>query len=139
MTDLERATQLLGQGNYTCVFCRDAQLHTAKDRGIRPVLACLDSGSSFAGFSAADKVVGKATAFLYVLLGIRALYAPVMSRAAVQVLEAYGISHQYGILTDGVLNHRQNGPCPMEDATKDCRTPEEALIAIRQRLKQLNF
>ena len=130
---LEKAKSMLQEG-FTCVLCGENATYTATARGIRPVLELLDSGDDFSAFCAADKVVGKATAFLYVLLRVRAVYAPVMSRAALAVLESHGIEASWDVLTDAVLNHRKDGLCPMESATRDISSPEAALCAIRKTL-----
>ena len=66
--DLTRARALLAQGEYTVVLCRDDVTYTDTRRGVAPLLALLDSGTDVGGFSAADKVVGKAAAFLYLRL-----------------------------------------------------------------------
>ena len=91
MDDLLQARIRLAQGNHTCVLCRDGVYHVSDNRGVRPLVDWLDSGLDLRGFSAADKVVGRATAFLYVLLGIRSVHALVMSTPAMEVLEAAAI------------------------------------------------
>ena len=70
MKDLDQAKILLEQGGYTCVLCHGEVTLTTELRGVRPLVRWLESGRNLAGFSAADRVVGKATAYLYVLLGI---------------------------------------------------------------------
>lgn len=135
--DLTNARNLLDTGDYTCVLCRGDITHTATERGVKPLLNWLDSGLDPASFSAADRVVGRATAFLYVLLGVKEVYARIMSRPAAEVLEKHGIAVQAGQLVDGIINRRGTGPCPFEAAVLDIDTPEEALIAIRNKLKQM--
>ena len=88
MSDLNKAKALLAAGGYTCVLCRGDEIHTATARGVKPLVDWLDSGLDLRGFSAADKVVGRATAFLYVLLGVREVHALVMSAPAKEALEA---------------------------------------------------
>ena len=133
MTDLEKAKKLLPEGGYTCVLCRGAEVHTATARGVRPLLDWLDSGLDLRGFSAADKVVGRATAFLYVLLGVRTVHALVMSTPAKEALEANGIPAFCGREVAGIINRRGDGPCPFEEAVLDITDPEEALSAIRRK------
>lgn len=135
--DLIRAKALLTDSEYTCVLCRADAVCTDTRRGVAPLLAWLDSAMDLHGFSAADKVVGKAAAFLYCLLGVKEVYAPVMSQAALAVLTGNGINASYDILAEGIINRRKTGPCPMEAATKDISDPTEALEAIRQTLQQL--
>ena len=136
-TDTQRARHLLESGDYTCVLCREDITHTATERGVKPLLNWLDSGLELKGFCAADRVVGRATAFLYCLLGVTEVYARVMSRPAAEVLTAHGIAHETDTLTDGIINRRGTGPCPFEAAVLGISNPEEALTAIRTKLAQI--
>ena len=71
MNDLERAENLLKSSDFTCVCCNDTETLTSRKRGVAPLLEWLDSGISLKEFSAADKVIGKGAAFLYVILDAR--------------------------------------------------------------------
>ena len=137
MTDLEIARSHLNSGSYTCVVCKGDCLHFATARGVRPLLNWLDAGVDMHGFSAADKVVGRATAFLYALLGVSEVYANVMSRPAAQVLQAHGIAAHWGKLVDGIINRQGTGPCPFEAAVLATEDPAEALAAIRSKMRQM--
>ena len=136
-TDLLNARSLLDTGAYTCVVCQDHTTYTATDRGVKPLLNWVNEGISLTDFSAADRVVGRATAFLYVLLGVKEVYAQVMSRPAAQVLECSGITAHAGKLVEGIINRRGDGPCPFEAAVLEIRDPAEALTAIRTKMTQL--
>lgn len=135
--DLEKARVYLEKEHCTCVLCREEALFSSHHRGVRPLLDFLDSGSNFAGFSAADKVVGKATAFLYCLLGVRAVHAQVLSDAAAEVFTRQGITFSCDSRVASIRNRDNTGPCPMEHATRDINDPKQALIAIRDTLKSL--
>lgn len=132
--DTKKAITLLNDGDYTCVVCRDDILYSATVRGVKPLLDWLDNGPSLQGFCAADRVVGRAAAFLYCLLGVTEVYARVMSRPAAEVLAAHGILVQADTLTEGIINRKGTGPCPFEAAVMGITDPEEALITIRQKL-----
>jgi len=134
--DLHNAMDALKKDSCTCVLCRGAILHTSHSRGVKPLLDWLEDDIG-RDFSAADKVVGRAAAYLYCLLGIRQLYAQVISRPALAVLEKYGIPTRYDRLVDGIRNRAGDGPCPMEAATADAKTPEQALTMIRETLEKL--
>lgn len=101
------------------------------------MLDWLDSEIDLKGFSAADKVVGKAAAFLYVLLGIKEVYAHVMSEAAIDTLERNSIQFQYDVSARNIVNRAGTGNCPMEVAVWNIINSEDALRAIRTKLKQL--
>lgn len=136
-SDLEKAKTYLEKESCTCVLCREDSLLSSRDRGVRPLLAFLDSDKEFTGFSAADKVVGKATAFLYCLLGVRAVHAGVLSDAAAAVLTQANIAFSCDLRVAGIRNRDNTGPCPMENATRDISDPHLALTAIRDTLKAL--
>lgn len=134
--DLHQARAILRQGAVTCVLCRGNTIRTGTSRGVAPLLDFLNEGS-WSGFSAADKVVGKATAFLYVLLGVRGVYAPVMSAAAIRILDAYGIECMYDTRAEAIFNRNRTGLCPMETAVREIEDPHQALSAIRATLAEL--
>ncbi len=135
--DLERAKEILAQTGSTCVLCRDDLVYTTTQRGVRPLIDWLESGQDTWGFSAADKVVGKAAALLYCLLGVRRVHGNVMSDAAVKVLRRNGIEVYWDRLTEGIRNRADTGPCPLESATTHIDDPEEALPVILATLKSL--
>ena len=137
MTNLKKARELLISGDYTCAVCCGSITYTTHERGVKPLLNWLDSGIDMNGFSAADKVVGRATAFLYCLLGVKTVYANVMSRPAAQVLENSGITAQWGKLVEGIINRKGTGPCPFEAAVMGISDPQEALTAIRAKMVQM--
>lgn len=132
MNDLMNAVDRLTRGNHTCVLCKGDVFFTSDHRGVRPLVDWLDSGLDLREFSAADKVVGRATAFLYVLLGIRAVHALVMSAPARQVLEAASIDAVCDREVPGIINRRGDGLCPFENAVLGITDPDIALTAIRK-------
>ena len=138
MTDnLAKARQLLDAGDYTCVLCRESAVHTATQRGVKPLLDWVEEGLCLSGFSAADRVVGRGAAFLYCLLDVAEVYARVMSRPAAAVLEAHGIAVYAGTLVDGIINRQGTGPCPFEAAVMGIENAQDALNAIRARMLQM--
>lgn len=136
-SNTQKARGILDGEKYTCVLCREDALYTATERGVKPLLNWLDSGTDFTGFCAADKVVGRATAFLYCLLDVEEVYARIASRPAADVLSAHGIRLEAGELVEGIINRRGTGPCPFEEAVMGIAAPTEALAAIRRKLAQL--
>ena len=133
----QTAIAMLAGGDYTCVVCKADTIHTATDRGVKPLLHWLDSGLDLNGFCAADRVVGRATAFLYCLLGVKEVYARVMSQPARDVLESCGIVSYTDKVVPGIINRRGTGPCPFEAAVMDIAKADEALVAIRAKLASM--
>ena len=137
MNNMLKARKLLDSGDYTCVVCKEDTTYTASLRGVAPLLNWLDSGTDLAGFSAADRVVGRGAAFLYCLLGVKEVYARVMSIPAAEVLRSYGIHTAADTFVEGIRNRAGNGPCPLEAVGMDIQEAEAALTAIRNKRKQM--
>lgn len=136
-SDIERAVSLLGSGVYTLAAVCGGDELTSCERGVKPLLGLLDSGKSLRGYSAADKVIGKAAAFLYVLLSPVEIYARVISKPALEVLKSHGINISYDVLADAIRNRDNTGFCPMETAVINDTDPETALAHIREKLRLL--
>lgn len=135
--NLEKCREILKSGEHTLVLFDGKTLLTDTKRGVKPLLDLLDRETDLSGFSAADKVVGKAAAFLYVLLNVREIYADVISTHALSVLEEHQIPVVYGTLTDKIKNRAGTGFCPMETAVLCEESPEKALKKIRGKAKEL--
>ena len=135
--DLAKAKKIFADTGATCVLCRGKSHCESSLRGVLPLVELLDTGMDFSGYAAADKVVGKATAFLYCLLGVTAVYTPIISEAALKVLQGNGIAAEYDQCVPAILNRRRDGFCPMETATKHIDDPEQALETIKKTLEKL--
>ncbi len=139
MNDLEIAKSLLSDGGYTCVLVKCGEQYTSKERGVKPLAIWLESRTDFHGYSAADKVVGKATAFLYCLAGISALYAAVISEPALDVLASAGILVEYDTLAPNIINRRGDGICPFELAVLDIKDAETAYAEVLRKMREMNI
>ena len=135
-TDLSKAKKLLN-GDITCVFLKDADVFSSTERGIAPLLSLVDGKRKLDGYSAADRIVGKAAAFLYVLLKVSAVYGEVMTAEAERILRSHGIHAEWGVLVERIINRRGDGPCPMEEAVQGISSPEEAPPVLRTKLASL--
>ena len=135
--EIEIIRQKLNEGGYTCVVSLDGREYTSFERGVKPLTQLLESEQSFVGAIAADKTVGAGAAHLYVLLGVRALWANVVSASAVDVLKKNGIETFYGECVLYIVNRRGDGVCPIETAVKDAKDSDEAYTLIKETLKEL--
>ncbi|MBR2353877.1 MAG: DUF1893 domain-containing protein [Clostridia bacterium] len=138
MTDLSKAKDLLASGEYTCVLQRGEATYTSKERGVKPLFDWLESSVELRGFSAADRVVGKGAAFLYVMLGITCVYARVISAPAFLLLKKNGIAVTYDTLTEHIINRKGDGICPFEEAVLGLNDAESAYAAIGRKMKEIN-
>ena len=136
-TDLEKAKQILKEKNCSCVFCRGNDVIIKTESGIAPLVGFTDSEIDYSDFCAADRIIGKAAAFIYVLLNVKAVHGSVMSVSAVEILNHANIAYSYDVLADSIINRTGTGLCPMEDAVKDTDDPQTALVLIKNKLSFL--
>ena len=134
---IDTAKQKLIDGGYTCVVLIDGLEYTSYDRGVKPLISLLQSARSVSGAFAADKCVGAGAAHLYVLLGVRAVWANVISESAIEVLKNNRIRVCYDRSVPYIINRRGDGMCPIEGAVLGAKTSEEAYDLIISALKQL--
>ena len=138
MTPLLKAKAQLFEDNLlTCVIIKDKEIYKSTLRGVKPLLEFLDSRADLRDGSAADKVVGKGAAFLYVLLGVKEVFAGVISESALDVLSKNGIKTEYDNLVPAIKNRKGDGFCPIETAVLNESDPAAALSKIRETLKNL--
>ena len=90
--------------------------YTSYDRGVKPLISLLQSNRSVIGAFAADKCVGAGAAHLYVLLGVRAVWANVISASAIDVLKNNNIEIYYDKSVPYIINRKGDGMCPIESA-----------------------
>ncbi len=138
MTNLEKSITLLKEGEYTCVLCGGTVVTSTK-RGVSPLVALYEDSVSYVGYSASDRVVGKGAAFLYVLLGVKEVYALVISKPALDLLTSYGVSVTYDTLVPNIINRQGDGICPFEEVSLPIQDPRAAYQAIRAKMAQLNI
>ena len=138
MKELVTAKNLLFSGNYTCVIVKGDYVFTSTLRGVRPIVEWLDNNSERDDFRVADKVVGKATAFLYAIMGATHLYAGVISKSALALLTGRGVTVEYGTLVENIINRSGDGICPFEEAVLGCNDYSEAHKIIKEKLRAMS-
>ena len=135
--DMMSAKKDLEEKGCTCVLRKGEDVCFSFDHGVKPLLNWIDEGKNFTGYSAADQVIGKAAALLYIYLGIRDLYGQVISDPAVQVLEEHGAACIYEKRVPYIINRKKDGMCPMEQTVLDISDPEAAADALKKKLFSL--
>ena len=124
--------QLLLENGYSLVASNG---YCSKENGIKPVLFKLNENKAyFKDLDVADKIVGKASAMLLTLSGVRSVYALTLSRAGQEIFEKYDIPYRYDVLTDHIVNRTGDGMCPMEMTVKDINDLNEAYESLRRKL-----
>lgn len=138
MTGIELAKQELVRGNYSCVLVQDGEVvMTSFEKGVRPLMYFYGSRELYKSPVLADKVIGRAAAFLAVLCDITEVYAEVISEEAIKVLDDYKIPFTYGRVVPYITNRSGDGLCPMEELSKGVKTPSEMFEKIQDWLQKI--
>ncbi len=128
---------LLSDKSLTCAACGD-DIFTSCERGVKPLLQLYESGRDYSKYSFADKVVGRAAAFMYVLLNVKEIYCVTVSELAADILKEHRIKLYYENIVPAIKNRRGDGFCPMETAVKNISQPKDAYEAIVKRLAEMH-
>ena len=67
----------------------------------------------------ADKVIGKVAGSILTVAGVKEIYADVMSKYAITVLDKNNIRYEYRNLVNYIQNNEKTGMCPMESKYKE--------------------
>lgn len=136
-TDTKLAKQDLEEMGYTCVLRKGEETCFSYEHGVKPLLQWIGEGKDFSGYGAADQVIGKAAALLYIKLGVRDLYTQVISEPAQSVFEEHGVSCTFGEKVPFIVNRKKDGMCPMEQTVLAISDPAEAVEALRNKVKSM--
>lgn len=121
MTNLEIVKEKLYNNNASLVVlyssgkCKEYYQNRIKD--IKDILK--EDKKALKGAIIADKVIGKVASSILVMAGVKEIYADIMSKYAIPVLEENNIKYKYNILVDYVQNSDKTGMCPMENKYKE--------------------
>jgi hypothetical protein len=122
---------LLHTGNFSCVIRKGAEVRTFTQRGVTDLYELLTTEPDFLkGSSIADKVIGKGAAALMIQGGVQHVYADVISRPALVLLQSYHMDVQYETLTDNIINRAGTGICPVEQRCLPLEKLEDMVESI---------
>lgn len=134
---MEELKRLLHDCGHSLVVANNG-IRTYDGRGVSDLYRLLNSEpGALRGARIADKVVGKGAAALMAMANVGEVYADVVSRPAIAMLEKYGIKVGYGTLADHIVNRSGTGMCPLEMRCMACRTAEECLVQIRSFIEEM--
>ena len=135
MRDLDTAKLHL-DGHSICL-CKGNDIITDDSRGIAPMMKLIAAGADLQGYSAADLIVGKAAAMLFVKAGIISVSGKVMSVPALDYLKQHDIHAEYDTLTEKIINRLGTDICPMEKTVAEISDAEQGYEALKQKLAEL--
>lgn len=129
---MEELIRMLREGQHSLVVA-NGRTCTFGGRGVSDLYRLLrQEPALLRGALVADKVVGKAAAALMALAGVKEVYAEVVSRPALRLLEDAGLQIGYGTVVPHIINRAKTGMCPLETRCLDLQTPGECLAQIEE-------
>ncbi len=138
MTDKLKEAMLSLKGHTVCAVYNET-LNLSRERGLKPLIGWLEEDPDFLrGACVADKIIGRAAAFIMVHAGAAEVYAGVISHGALSVFEEAGIPCTYTNTCIAISNRRGDGICPMEKAVSRIKDPKEAYETLREKVLSLN-
>lgn len=136
-TAIQSAKNLIAQDTAVCVVIKDNTIiRTEPGRGIGPILKLYEEGVLKDAF-VVDKIIGKASAMILALGGVKGCFGITVSQSAVNWLKAHQIPVSYEHCVDAIINRTGDGTCPMEQTVKNVDDATEALPLLKAKLEEL--
>lgn len=125
---ISHAKKLRDTNHYTCVvLCEPSYQFTSYDKGVMPLYHLNKHNILFNSPPVlADKIIGKASAFLAIRLGIKTLDTLILSTEAQALLQHYQVSYSFNHQVPFIANRLQTGQCPMEQLLDGITDVEKA-------------
>lgn len=121
MDKLEEVKQILLEKNASLVVgYRNGEIkeyYQDRIKDIKEIL--LSDETALRDAIIADKVIGKVAASILTVAGVKEIYAEVISKYAIPVLEENNVKYEYNEKVDYIINQTKTGMCPMENKYKD--------------------
>lgn len=122
----------------SCVIRNGNDIRVFHDRGIKDLFRLLKEERAFLdGAFVADKVVGKGAAALMILGGVKEVYADIVSRPALALLNEARIRTDYTLVVAHIVNRTQTGICPVEQLCDGCATAQTCLPLIERFIEHM--
>ncbi len=136
----QESRQMILEGKAECVLISNNQIIAHRSgRGISPLLELYDSSrQKMQGAVLVDKVIGRAAAAIAISGGVSHVHGEIMSEDAAAFLRAHKIVSTHTRLVPKILNRKQDGLCPMEEAVEGITDPATAVEALRKKISQLS-
>lgn len=120
------------------VRAQSDEVTTYDKKGVRDLVWLLDNEPERLHHAQiADKVIGKAAAGLIVQGGVTEVYADVMSRLALPLLNASDISYSYGELVDRIVIPEGDDRCPLESIVAEAQTAPQVEDLLRAHFREM--
>jgi hypothetical protein len=131
--DIDLARSLLQEDKRSLVIVKKGQvIFGSRERGIAPFYQAVQRvGKGLHNASVADRIVGLAVAMLCLHAQVRAVYADIVSRGALAMLNENGIDVDSRDTVAHITNYDGTDLCPFEKLAESCQKPSQLLAALK--------
>jgi hypothetical protein len=138
-SDLRYAKHELHQNDLNLVIVKNGTIvFETRSPGIGGFLLAIENvGTELVDSSVADRIVGRAAAFLCTYAEIASVFAVTMSTEGLEVLRKNEIHYEYKQLVPHILNSAQTAICPFEELTSGLMDPKEAYLKLKNEVGYL--
>jgi hypothetical protein len=129
--DIDLARNILLSENYSFVIIKDEKIiRFNRDVGIKPILETIEEmGNDLEGAVIGDRILGKASAFLWRYSKIKGIYSPQATKTAIAILIIGGIPCQADEMIPSV---NSNDYYSFEEILQDVESPVEAYKILKE-------
>lgn len=121
MIKLEQVKEILHQKNASLVVYYESgeikEYYQDRIEDIKNILK--ENPKALKGSIIADKVIGKVAGSILTVAGVKEIYADIMSKYAIPVLEENNVKYEYFEKVAYIKNKDNTGMCPMENKYKN--------------------
>lgn len=137
--DMQKLVHLLHQtGCSLVVEDSKGEVTSYNRKGVRDLIYLLDNEPErLQGARVADKVIGKAAAGLIILGGVKCLYAEILSRQALLLLDNNHIDYTYGTLVDAIVIPEGDNRCPLEQIVASATDAKGVESLLRKHFEEV--
>lgn len=106
----------------------------SRESGISPMMRLLlEEPGALEGALVADRVIGRAAAFLLIVGKAAGLYGQLISLPAENLLRQHAFPYQCGERTPYIRNRSGDGMCPMEQSVLAITDPAQAMAVLTEK------
>ena len=129
--DIDLAKNIMLSENYSFVIIKDEKIISfSRDIGIKPILETIeDIGNDLEGTVIGDRILGKASAFLWRYSKIKGIYSPQATKTAIAILIIGGIPCQADEMIPSVTS---NNLYSYEEMLQNVESPEDAYKILKE-------
>lgn len=129
---------LLHSTQCSLVVSNGGRVATFYKKGVRDLEDLLNNDPEFLkGACIADKVTGKAAAGMAAVGGVKEIYADVMSRKAVPLLEENHINYSCGTMVDAIVVPADDTRCPLEKIVEPASTAQQVVDLLKAHFTEM--